>query len=490
MKDIDYINTFFNMIYHNEQAYMRDIVSSFDYIQGYCEWLLSRNIECDVFRSIMETDTHLFQARMKASDVNHLLHIPFTEEVKRISDAFINKTHIVLIPGFNEESVFQIDKLESHGYCVYNIRDYFQLSDLSFYDPFDAFFHAMNHADAWHGALVFNEQERIFIPIHSDGDLRALRQYIEWGYDLFQIYDVYEDDSYFVHISDTHFGGKNKTEQGLERLYSSLDHIVPLLKSNHPLKFLITGDLMELPNRKNMYTAHDFMIKLKKNYKADVTFILGNHDVIVHGFNFGRMQKSKVIAYLLGENIKVIEDEKIILIKMDTTSEGNLARGKVGQRQLDEIDEELSVIDHIEDYTLIVMLHHHVYPITKAQFIKTKWHEKTFINNIVETSKVLVDAPLLIQWLKKYHIQYVVHGHKHLPFFRKEDGIYYIGAGSATGGLKESKSRYISYNLLKYNLRQKKMTTCMIFYDDKAKAERQRVEVYLFRSDDNESGNK
>ena len=42
------------------------------------------------------------------------------------------------------------------------------------------------------------------------------------------------------------------------------------------------------------------------------------------------------------------------------------------------------------------MLHHHVYPISKAQFIKTKWHEKTFINRIVETSKVLADAPLLI----------------------------------------------------------------------------------------------
>ena len=61
---------------------------------------------------------------------------------------------------------------------------------------------------------------------------------------------------------------------------------------------------------------------------------------------------------------------------MDTTSEGNLARGKVGKRQLDEIDDELSAIDHLEEYTLLVMLHHHVYPINKAEFIKTKWHEK------------------------------------------------------------------------------------------------------------------
>ena len=165
---------------------------------------------------------------------------------------------------------------------------------------------------------------------------------------------------------------------------------------------------------------------------------------------------------------------------MDTTSEGNLARGKVGHRQLNEIDDELEAIDHLEDYALILMLHHHVYPISKAQFIKTKWHEKTFINRIVETSKVLMDAPDLIQWIEKKHIRYIFHGHKHLPFFRKENYAYYIGAGSATGGLKESKSRYISYNVVKYNRFDQKMKTCMIFYDDKAKAERQRVEVYLF----------
>ncbi|MBM6800269.1 metallophosphoesterase, partial [Coprobacillus cateniformis] len=282
--------------------------------------------------------------------------------------------------------------------------------------------------------------------------------------------------------SDLHLG-KNKRQKGLIQLYNSLDFIMPYLQTDQQIKVLITGDLMESPNRKNMYLANDFMNSLKKRYKANVTFILGNHDVIVHGFNMARNQKSKVIAYLLGENIKVLEKEKMILIKMDTTSEGNLARGKIGQRQLDEIDDELEAIDHLEDYTMLVMLHHHIYPLSKAQFIKTKWHEKTFINRIVETSKVLVDAPLLIEWLQKRNIHYVFHGHKHLPYFRCKDECYYIGAGSATGGLKESQSRYISYNIVKYNTMEKKMKTCIIFYDDKAKAERQRVEVYIFREE-------
>ena len=215
--------------------------------------------------------------------------------------------------------------------------------------------------------------------------------------------------------------------------------------------------------------------EIKKNLAVEKCklYALGNDNA----------DKQKTRITEVENQIKVLEKEKMILIKMDTTSEGNLARGKIGQRQLDEIDDELEAIDHLEDYTMLVMLHHHVYPLSKAQFIKTKWHEKTFINRIVETSKVLVDAPLLIEWLQKRNIHYVFHGHKHLPYFRCKDECYYIGAGSATGGLKESQSRYISYNIVKYNTMEKKMKTCIIFYDDKAKAERQRVEVYIFREE-------
>ena len=51
------------------------------------------------------------------------------------------------------------------------------------------------------------------------------------------------------------------------QLYNSLDYIVPLLKSKEKLKVLITGDLMESPNRKNMYLANDFMNRIKNNIK-------------------------------------------------------------------------------------------------------------------------------------------------------------------------------------------------------------------------------
>ena len=41
---------------------------------------------------------------------------------------------------------------------------------------------------------------------------------------------------------------------------------------------------------------------------------------------------------------------------MDTTSHGNLARGMVGQRQLDEIDDELSAVENLKDYMMITTI--------------------------------------------------------------------------------------------------------------------------------------
>lgn len=478
MNEFDYLNTFFNIVYQNESAYMRDILSSYEYVHHFCKWLNERNVILESLESITEQNHRLLKPRMKAKDVDYILHIPFSLEMQKISAYMIDKIHIIYIPGINQESFeTHIKKYKNIFFYMTNIP--LKKSDLSFFDPFPALFCAFNHADSWPGLLIFQNQKQVFCPIKEESDFQEVIRHIDDGDDLFEVYDHYDQDAYFIQLSDLHLG-QNKSQKGMVQLLNSLDFVIPYLKSKQQLEIIITGDLMESPNRKNMYMANDFMNNIKKCYKADVTFILGNHDVIVHGFNFARNQKSKVIAYLLGENIKVLENKKIILIKMDTNSEGNLARGKIGQRQLDEIDDELEAIDHLEEYTLIVLLHHHVYPITKAQFIKTKWHEKTFINKIVESSKVLVDAPMLLTWLKKRKIRYVFHGHKHLPFFRYEDGCYFIGAGSATGGLKESQSRYISYNVVKYNVQDQKMKTCLIIYDDKARAERQRVEVYLF----------
>ena len=214
------------------------------------------------------------------------------------------------------------------------------------------------------------------------------------------------------------------------------------------------------------------------------SFVLGNHDMIVHGLNIFKRQKTKVVAYLLGENIKVLPDVKVIIIKIDSTSQGNLARGKVGNRLLMEIEEELHSIRNLQDYTLVVMMHHHILPLRKDEFLKTKWNEKLFMGKIADSTKALVDADEVLKWINKHHIRYIFHGHKHVPCIVKKDDTYIMAGGSSCGGeTKENKSRYLSYNLLKYDTKDRQFKYCFIFYDDITKQERHRVKVSLFKGD-------
>ena len=61
----------------------------------------------------------------------------------------------------------------------------------------------------------------------------------------------------------------------------------------------------------------------------------------------------------------------------------------VGQRLLQEIEDELLSINHLEDYTLIAMMHHHLMPLRKDDFLKIKWNEKLFMGKIADSTKAL-----------------------------------------------------------------------------------------------------
>ena len=142
---------------------------------------------------------------------------------------------------------------------------------------------ALYQIDRWPGFLIFKGDECAFVPIYTTQDIEEVIFKIEHD-TIFSIRYLSPYDSFFVQLSDLHLGSKKKNI-GRLALEDSLYQTVKQLRSYYPLKFLITGDLMNSPNRKNMYEASGFMKGLKNRYNADVSFILGNHDVIVNGFN-------------------------------------------------------------------------------------------------------------------------------------------------------------------------------------------------------------
>lgn len=487
MNEYDLINAYLNLIFDDSITYFSCILNEY---RGLCQlrkWMRARNIK---LKAIEHIGFDMFSAFCKAkSDKQILEHFEpsHLEELKEYITTERNKYQIIVLSSFDYSEPINayltssqiVEDLSNDKISVINCRGLIKKENLSFYGPYKHFIAGLYQIDRWPGFLIFKGDQCSFVPIYTTKDIEETMFKINHD-TIFSIRYLNPYDSFFVQLSDLHLGNKKKN-QGRIALEESLDETVKQLRSYHQLKFLITGDLMNSPNRKNMYEASNFMKLLKSRYNADVSFILGNHDVIVNGFNIFKRQKSKVIAFLLNESIKVFEEEKIVLIKIDSTVEGNLARGKVGQKQLSDIDEELANIDNLNNYTIVAMLHHHLFPIARDQFLKQKWREKIFVGKLMDSSKALVDSRDLVEWLRKHQIQYVLHGHKHLPFFSSQEGMYVIAAGSSCGsGAKESNSRYLSYNVLKYDHRYKRFKYCFIIYDDMTNQARQRIVVNIF----------
>ncbi|MFV0395861.1 MAG: metallophosphoesterase family protein [Coprobacillaceae bacterium] len=493
MNEYDVINAYLLFLYNPTSTFLQRLFINYDTFLLINQWLVDKEISVPFFNELTKEKYTIYQ-KLHQTNPDEVEMMNDIQTIIQYKEEQYPKYHVLFIAGRGIDNVINKAFTDAE-YCKQFEGDNIQIlacekilekEDYSFYGVHSYFMDALYQVEQWPGILVMKETECIFYPINNLNEVTIIFDKIKKGI-VFDKEVKKEDFSYFIQLSDLHLGTKNKMK-GKIILEDNLDKLYQILPDASKLQFLITGDLMNSPNRKNMYEASSFMNMLKRKYRSDVTFILGNHDVIVHGFNMFKQQKAKVVAYLLGENIKVLENEKIIIIKMNSMVEGNLARGKVGNIQLREIDEELAGIENIEEYTLVAMLHHHVVEISKDAFLKTKWHENMFVGKIIENSKTLVDAQEVVSWLHAHHVQYVFHGHKHLPFFTKDKDMYVISGGSSCGGgVKESKSRYLNYNVLKYNRQKKSMEYCFVFYIDMTKQERQRIKVYFFEENNDEN---
>ena len=89
---------------------------------------------------------------------------------------------------------------------------------------------------------------------------------------------------------------------------------------------------------------------------------------------------------------------------------------------------------------------------TAADFYDERWYKKILPKDFLENSLRLIDADLFLEWLKQRNVKLVLHGHKHIPFISKFDGIHIISCGSSTGQVthKDRRKTYLSYNVLKF----------------------------------------
>lgn len=326
------------------------------------------------------------------------------------------------------------------------------------FNSFPNFDVALRQADKWPAVLFWeNSDDYVFIPIESEHELYNIFEIVKYEkHPVNELRKIAErkktPDYYLFHLSDLHFGAKD-VDRAERRLRTIIKTHISKLDSTDNVSFIITGDAVDTPKASTEASFLSFRDYLEDRCGQEPIRVLGNHDINYHGlalFHNNQRITNIVSGY---PKIKIIEEAKIILLLFNSNTKGHLAEGKIGTTQMAEMGNLLDNVENIEDYTLIAVLHHHLFPISKPSFYDQRWYEKFLPNNFVDTSLKLIDSDIFVDWLTRRNVRIVLHGHKHIPFFTISNGIAVIGCGSSTGQIvhKDKNKTLISYDMLKIN---------------------------------------
>lgn len=269
-----------------------------------------------------------------------------------------------------------------------------------------------------------------------------------------------------IHISDLHLGLVNSNKR--ERLINLINEV----KGDNNY-IIITGDILDNPLIGEITQFLNFEKKLKNIEGVKEIFcVQGNHDCKILG-NFDiNLPSKKLFEEIINqqEQVKII-DEELLLIKVNSNEESTyFAKGKIGTKQMDNLEKKIEEIDGNKKMKKIIILHHHPKSMEKNDK-KYKTLIKKFYNNIKKRLIVLEDSKEFLEWCMKNEIHYVLNGHEHLHGYKKiqEKNIHLIASASSLGathrGLPEDE--YTFCNILKFNKEIKKIETLSHYYEGK-----------------------
>lgn len=408
--------------------------------------------------------------------------------LKRISYLFSRcKVKAVLLPGFNDnyeinrimldESVLKriVEIHPGDTALILQFTENFDREDKAILNVFSKFETALNQIDNWAGVLLWNENDSLFLPVRQEEDLYEIFQVIRYEDNSFNyLRERYErrhkpkEYAYLFHLSDLHFGNK-LAEKRMMRVVRILENQLQALEETASVIPIITGDLMNSPSNSNKQTYLQFSeLLLTKGFENPV-YILGNHDVDTSGFiKMLTTQKSVISSLASSSKIELIDELGLAIIKFDSNTGGELAQGKIGEDQLMQIGNEIDAIKNKGDYTFIALLHHHPKEIENPNWYARDWYEAILGRRTFEKTMKLIDAELFLEWISARGIKFVLHGHKHIPKIHSHKDITIIAAGSSTGSVKhqESGKTYLTFNLIKYDVEEKRPVSCSIIAEE------------------------
>lgn len=209
-----------------------------------------------------------------------------------------------------------------------------------------------------------------------------------------------------AHISDLHLSGKHFVREWGENL-------IKILNSSNLDLIVITGDLTD----DGYMHEYEIAVKFIDRMEAEKLVVPGNHDARNKGY--------EIFEEVFGKRDKFYENDEIVFLGMDS-SEPDLDEGHIGRENYSIIKNKLR-----GNKIKIFALHHHIIPIPGTG----------------RERNILIDAGDVLKICIENKIDFVLSGHKHLPWIWKLDNTHFITTGTACSNRLKGKS-YPSFNII------------------------------------------
>ncbi|MCD6448111.1 MAG: metallophosphoesterase [Thermoplasmata archaeon] len=210
-----------------------------------------------------------------------------------------------------------------------------------------------------------------------------------------------------AHISDLHLTGKNFVPEWGENLIKILDEKKPDI-------VVVTGDITDDGYIHEYEIAKRFLDKIK----ARKIVVPGNHDARNKGY--------EIFEEIFGTRYPFYKGNGITLLGIDS-SEPDIDDGHIGRENYGLIREKME-----GEGLKFLALHHHLIPIPGTG----------------RERNIPIDAGDVLNLCIELGINFVLSGHKHLPWVWKLENTYFIAAGTACSRRLKGKS-YPSFNLFR-----------------------------------------
>ncbi|MCB0472165.1 MAG: metallophosphoesterase [Flavobacteriaceae bacterium] len=450
------------------------------------EWRIVKEIMNSIYNELKENPDkrRLLKYNIRPEILN------FFKDLSKLIGGY--KYRYLLLPGFEDNEINNLlvsrDQLRrlltievSESYLIIQLKNLPEKNDIQILDSFIHMDKAIERVDEWPAVLVWekyawNNTRGIFIPIEDIDDVRSIIDSHNYERNYFSYLQRHyghrktKKISQLIHLSDLHLGVEGEETKNL-RLIEILKKHRRQTDSEIPMYPIISGDLVDSPTSKNVRLYQSFESQLESIGLANPISVLGNHDVHLKGFIRSNQDGKNILTNLVTrELITVVDKLKLIIVRFNSNIDGKWAQGKIGLDQLADIGNQLDRLVGKDDYYKIALLHHHPFEMERPNWMKKTWYEEILghLNFDVEMSNILLDATTFIEWLNARNINFIIHGHKHIPKLFKRNDIDVVAGGSSTGKVDhmEDQKTFLTYNLINYDMEQFKPISSTIIFED------------------------